>query len=209
MSVWWNEVASKRTNVLTFVAKLRHCRLRIKEWCASNFYSISRTKAELATELHKLDHMEEQLPLNPDQLANRTRIKCLLDKVILEEESLWKARARQQWLKEEDGNTKFFHAVDNGRRRVNNIGVVEDEGRHFFGEEAKREYFYNRFKDIFAPSCPNNQSVGDWSNLIGSKPFRNPEQLPVPFSLDEIKKATFQLGGDKTPGPDGFNLRFY
>lgn len=35
------------------------------------------------------------------------------------------------------------------------------------------------------------------------------DRLTAPFSLDEIKKATFQLGRDKAPGPDGFNLTFY
>lgn len=33
--------------------------------------------------------------------------------------------------------------------------------------------------------------------------------LTEPFSLDEIKRAVFHLGGDKVPGPDGFSLRFY
>ncbi len=156
MGVWWNEVADKRTSALTFVSKLRHCRLRIKEWCTSDVYCISRTKTELATEIHKLDQLEELTCLTTDQLGHRANVKWQLGKAILEEEILWKARARQQWLKEGDDNTKFFHAVANGRRRVNTIGAVEDEGRLLAGEEVKMEYFYNRFKEIFAPSCRPN-----------------------------------------------------
>ncbi len=74
--------------MLTFVAKLRHCRVRIKEWCASDFYNISRTKTKLVTELHKLDLEEELHWLNPDQLARWATTRRLLDKVILEGETL-------------------------------------------------------------------------------------------------------------------------
>ncbi len=45
--------------------------------------------------------------------------------------------------------------------------------------------------------------------MYGSRPILNPEQLTVPFEREEIKRAVFQLGGDKAPGPDGFGLRFY
>lgn len=31
----------------------------------------------------------------------------------------------------------------------------------------------------------------------------------IPFSMEEIKKATFQLGEDKAPGPHEFNLKFF
>ena len=30
-----------------------------------------------------------------------------------------------------------------------------------------------------------------------------------PFSLKEIRKATFDLGADKAPGPDGFPIFFF
>ncbi len=75
-------------------------------------------------------------------------------------------------------------------------------------EEAKRDYFYNYFRRIFAPGIIDSSSLGGWSTILREKPFLNPDRLSVPFTLDEIKTATFQLGGDKAPGPDSFNLRF-
>ncbi len=35
------------------------------------------------------------------------------------------------------------------------------------------------------------------------------ENLCTTFSIEEIRKATFQLGGNKAPGPNGFPLSFY
>lgn len=35
------------------------------------------------------------------------------------------------------------------------------------------------------------------------------KELFKPISIVEVQKATFQLGADKAPGPDGFPARFY
>ncbi len=129
--------------------------------------------------------------------------------MVVDEETLWHSRAKAHWIKEGDGNTKFFHAVANGRRRVNAISEVVDEGRTLVGEERKREYFFLKFKERLAPGEHPPASVGDWSDLFGAKPIPHPGNLTAPFSLEEIRIATFQLGSDKAPGRDGFNLVFY
>lgn len=55
----------------------------------------------------------------------------------------------------------------------------------------------------------HNPATGDCSSLFTTIPFPNPDHLTTPFSLEDIKKATFQLGGDKAPRPDGFNMTFF
>lgn len=30
-----------------------------------------------------------------------------------------------------------------------------------------------------------------------------------PFQMEEIKEATFQINDNSSPGPDGFNSKFY
>lgn len=34
-------------------------------------------------------------------------------------------------------------------------------------------------------------------------------ELEKSFSEEKIKQATFQLGADKAPGPDGFSILFF
>lgn len=54
-------------------------------------------------------------------------------------------------------------------------------------------------------------SFWDWSGLFTSNRVSksNITHLTEPFSTTEIKKAVFQLGSDKAPGPDEFSIRFY
>ena len=48
--------------------------------------------------------------------------------MLLKEEVKWRQRARIKWIKEGDSNSKFFHRVDNGRRKKNIKSLVLEEG---------------------------------------------------------------------------------
>ncbi len=61
----------------------------------------------------------------------------------------------------------------------------------------------------FAPDFTPPPKIGDWSDLFSNRPSLCSDDLTSPFSLEEIKLATFQLGGDKAPGPDDFSLIFF
>ncbi len=58
-------------------------------------------------------------------------------------------------------NTKFFHAMANGRHRANHIEVVEDEGIILVREKDKCDYFFHKFKDRFALDNLSTPSLGD------------------------------------------------
>lgn len=47
-------------------------------------------------------------------------------------------------------------------------------------------------------------SFGDWSDLYREDVLSDPDSLTCPFTLEEVKKAIFQLGSDKALRPDGF-----
>ncbi len=209
--IWWREVSDRKSGILTFTAKLRHCRKMIKKWRATHFYSINSVKSGLSSKISCIDKLEEQHELAPDLFEKRERLRAELGRVLDDEELLWKTRAKQNWLREGDRNTKFFHAVANGRRRNNEVGTIADDGRSYHSEEDKRSYFHRKFKALFAPEDTGPANFGDWSDLFRSRRLTDADRasLTAPFSPEEIRTAVFQLGGDKAPGPDGFPLCFY
>lgn len=49
----------------------------------------------------------------------------------------------------------------------------------------------------------------DLNRLLINKDGVNLSYLERPFTLEEVKKAVFDLGSDKAPGPDGFPMMFF
>ncbi len=174
MAGWWAEVQGSQSSILAFTAKLRHSRRRIKEWCSASFHDITKARRDIAAEIQALDLLEETGNLSTSQLERRAVCKQQLSATVVEEEVMWKARAKQHWLREGDGNTKFFHAVANGRRRRNHIEVIEDQGLRFNRETEikeyfveKLEYFVEKFQKMFAPRETMRESNGDWADVFG------------------------------------------
>lgn len=97
-----------------------------------------------------------------------------------------------------------------GRKHNNRIEVIEDDpGREISNEEHKRSYFFHSFKRLFGQEAESLPSLGDWSSLYHSNRLLNPEILTTPFTIEEVRAATIQLGSEKAPGPDGFSLIFF
>jgi hypothetical protein len=65
--------------------------------------------------------MEEMGDLPLDQIQRKVVINTTLLKMMEEEELYWVKIFHSRRLHERDNNTKFFHAVANGRRRKNTI----------------------------------------------------------------------------------------
>lgn len=53
-------------------------------------------------------------------------LKIELEKVSREEETYWKQRSKEVWLKDGDQNTRFFHGSVKTRRMRNTISSLKD-----------------------------------------------------------------------------------
>ncbi|KAJ9558242.1 hypothetical protein OSB04_012856 [Centaurea solstitialis] len=131
----------------------------------------------------------------------------LLD-VMEKEEVFWKQRAKQFWLKDGDFNTKYFHAVANGRRRKKNIEkLLDDDGRQVTDLEGIQQTVRSYFEQLFAEGSSTISPVIEVMAPMISE--TDNARLVAPFTIDEFQRALFEMNPDKSPGPDGYNPGFY
>lgn len=114
------------TNV-SLMDRISSCRKEISIWKKSydlnSHEKILWLKAAYELEVSKLHPVRSVMK----------RLKRELSAAYIEEEQFWRQKCREEWLKEDDKNTKYFHNVVKGRKVKNKILMLLDElgNEHF------------------------------------------------------------------------------
>ncbi|XP_019263896.1 PREDICTED: uncharacterized protein LOC109241590 [Nicotiana attenuata] len=98
-----------------------------------------------------------------------------------------------RWFKDGDANTKYFHSLIRGKRRMLYIHKIRDEdGQWIQGDEAIGSAACDFYQDLFTdPGGPIREDL---------LPYR---------TLSELKEVVFSMNPTSAAGPDGFNGKFY
>lgn len=71
---------------------------------------------------------------------NTKKVSCMavLESILRYEEKFWRQKTKLKWIKDGDGDMKFFHKVANGRKWKNLITklVIDGEGVDHFDRIA-------------------------------------------------------------------------
>jgi hypothetical protein len=142
-------------------------------------------------------------------LAQEQAVKEDLLALMDQEDMIWRQRAKINWLKVGNRNTKFFRACASQRSRSNKISKIEDkDGILCTTQEAIEEAFVNYFQEIF--QAGDHLNVGACTCHIEYKVTPQMNQgLLEEFTVDDVSKALQQIAPLKAPGPDGFPAYFY
>ena len=186
-------------------AKLRESRRRLWEWNRQKFRrggdEVSKLKQELK-DIHNATHGD----------FNRAKHAELMTKINLvweREEKHWGMRARLKWLQWGDRNSKFFHATTLQRRSRNSITRLKDTTDEWTDNpDSVKTILTEHFQKLF--SSEGERNFIPVLNLISPKITEEMNrELLKPVDKEEIKKAAFELGANKAPGPDGFSGMFF
>lgn len=130
--------------------------------------------------------------------------------LLAREEIYWCQKSQDTWLKEGDRNTKFFHNSVKVKRSQNKIYSNKDSCGNTLqtAAEINREAI-RYFSNIFLCDPANVETDLDILEVIPNciTAAQN-AMLTCPVSKEEVKKALFGLGEEKTLGPDGFPAFF-
>ncbi|XP_071900933.1 uncharacterized protein [Coffea arabica] len=126
---WQQETQGSRMYQVT--SKIKNCRLALSKW-KNRFQTNSRQKIE------NIQFQLSELKKSTGSTRNgfKASLKRQLKDAYHEEEQYWQQKSRIQWLREGDKNTKYFHALVQGRRRRNRLNKLQrDNGTWTEGEE--------------------------------------------------------------------------
>ncbi|MCI05069.1 endonuclease/exonuclease/phosphatase family protein [Trifolium medium] len=129
-------------------------------------------------------------------------------RILIQEETYWRQRAKMHWLRDGDLNTKFFHTSATARTKKKRIDKIKNENDIEVNTQPEIcEVAKNYFDHLFKANASMHDPV---LNLISPKITQEDnEYLVAEITKEEVKNALFQMHPDKAPGPDGFNPAFY
>ncbi|GJT77711.1 RNA-directed DNA polymerase, eukaryota [Tanacetum coccineum] len=115
-------------------------------------------------------------------------------------------KAKVRWSIEGDENSKYFHGTLNCKRSQLFIRGILSEGDWIVDPKRVKFEFYNHFANQFSKSkSPRVNLEFQFSNRLNSE---QAEDLERPISYDEIEKAVWDCGKNKSPVTDGFMFEF-
>ncbi|GKB97831.1 hypothetical protein Tco_0983968, partial [Tanacetum coccineum] len=105
-----------------------------------------------------------------------------------------------------DENSKFFHGIINKKRSQLSIRGVFVEGTWCTNPSIVKEAFKNHFEVRFQQPCHDRLKLNaPFHNRLSSDQV---DELDRVVSRDEIRRAVWNCGENKSPGPDGYTLNF-
>ncbi|KAL6336249.1 hypothetical protein AAG906_014418 [Vitis piasezkii] len=126
---------------------------------------------------------------------------------VLMEETSWRQKSRETWLKKGDKNTRFFHKMANARARRNFLSKVKINGVTLNNEEDIKSGVCRAYQTLLLENQDWRQRIEDLQfHVMGTKRSRS---LEVPFLEEEVFEALCSLSNDKTSSIDGFTMAFW
>ncbi|GJX31621.1 RNA-directed DNA polymerase, eukaryota, partial [Tanacetum coccineum] len=204
----WNEIHVTDTNdYVKFLKKLKVLKERIKLWNSSYREHMNCRKNNLKTELTNIDSVLDRGDGIETDVNRRHEVVRILQELEKTETVEMAQKAKIKWAVEGDENSKYYHGVINKKRSNLAIRGVLVDGNWVESPPLVKNEFYDHFKQQFEqPSMSGIQLDIEFPNRITSDQSYD---LESEVSKEEIKRAVWDCGIDKAPGPDGFTFGFY
>ncbi|KAK4384943.1 putative mitochondrial protein [Sesamum angolense] len=162
-------------------------------------------------ELERLLVARKQSRMTQDNRDQMSSDKAELSKLILQEETFWKQRSKDLWLKEGDRNSSFFHAKASRRHQTNSIRKLRNpDGSWTETAEGVQRCILEYFQGVFTSSRPRPDDIQSGTEFLPTVVNAEMvEDLLRPYTETEVTKALFGMSPLKSPGPDGMPPIFY
>ncbi|XP_074266397.1 uncharacterized protein LOC141589661 [Silene latifolia] len=207
---WDKEV--KGTQMFQHVCKLKNLKHGLKHLNKGPLGDIENKVNVAKLALFKI---QEELVSNPMEPTLVASAKVLSDE-LLNLKTAWhlfiymEQKAKVVWINVGDDNTQYFHSHLKTRKAKNKVIQIQDtSGKLCTTSSAIQQAFISFYEELLGsskevdPVCDSIITAGTLLNEA------HHEILIAEVSSDEVKKAMFDICGNKAPSPDGFSSQFY
>ncbi|XP_062096307.1 uncharacterized protein LOC133802077 [Humulus lupulus] len=206
---WRKEVQG--TPMYCLITKLKRLRIDLKNL---NREGKGDVFMQDATKNRLMMDIQDQLQLDPGNIQlieeeiDRRKEYQLAHKNLVQ---FLKQKVKEDWLKQGDENTKFFHNSIRNRHIQNAIYSIWDmEGNWHDRQEEVHNTFYAYYEGLLGSEMKNRRNVLD--SVVQSGPMISDQQaifLLKKYTVEEVKSALYSIPDEKAPGPDGYNSGFF
>jgi hypothetical protein len=192
-----------RDSGVELLDRTTRCADKLKRWGRRKRMKFKQEVQDCSEELERLRGSHD--------LSDSRRYKEVQDvhaRLLMQEETYWKQRAKMHWLKEGDLNKKKIHMSASARRKRKKIDKLMNEANVEIKTQPELcDLAKNYFDHLFQAKATVHDLV--LSLITPRITSEDNERLVAPITREELKEALFQMHPDKAPGPDGFNPAFY
>nr|GEU35437.1 hypothetical protein [Tanacetum cinerariifolium] len=108
---------------------------------------------------------------------------------------------------DKDENSKYYHSILKKKRNQLNIRGVLVDGKWIHDPCMVKGEFLSHFKNRFDKPVENRIQIN--MNFPHTLYFNQRTDLEIDVTKEDIKRAVWDCGVDKSSGPDGFTFGFY
>lgn len=202
----WQQSRVKGTVSFQLAYKLKALKNKIEEWRIEEG-KIERTISDNLKEIELLDLKEMEGNIGENGRERRENIKKVLTLNMHLEAISWKQKVREKWLCEGDRNTRYFHSMTNYRRKNNYVEELRVNGEAVRDNETMRERARMFFQHLYNEEHGSRPKLDELHFKQLSEESR--VGLEIPLIEEEVRGCLDVHNGDKTPSPDGFNMKFF
>ena len=136
-------------------------------------------------------------------------IQLQIENLLEQEEIYWIQRGRVNWLKQGDQNTSFFHRSATARRKRNFIKSLKNDSGDLVDDQDQLMSMATSYFDQLFTTEVQEPDPAVFDKISPCITAEMNDLLTATYSRDEVRKAMFNIGDLKAPGPDGLHAIFY
>ncbi|GKA54151.1 protein LAZ1 [Tanacetum coccineum] len=171
-----------------------------------DFVDVVHKMKSLKKHFRKLLHEQGNLHDRVNRL--RTELDEAFNDAKIDEERFLRQKAKIEWLEMGDSNLAYLHKTIKRLNQRSHIDVIITIDNVEVTGNQISNIFVSNYKSFLGTNMACDEL--DCEGLFHKKVFElSNETMTRPVTNEEIKRAMFGIGDDKSPGPDGFTPVFF